>query len=116
MRRPLVVLGLGAVGIAAGLFSLHLARKEPAFWFARDTAGGAVALLAAGWTAIAAGLGSWLWRPGSRFGPLLTAAGFAWFLLEWNNPGSGSALVFTTGLVLYASCPPIVAHAVLARG
>ncbi len=25
--------------------------------------------------------------PGSRFGPLLTAAGFAWFLPEWNNPG-----------------------------
>ena len=37
--------------------------------------------------------------PESRFGPLLAAAGFAWFLPEWNNPGVGSALAFTVGLV-----------------
>jgi signal transduction histidine kinase len=35
-------------------------------------------------------------------------------LLEWNNPGAGSAFVFTTGLILYASAVPLVAHAVLA--
>ena len=49
-----------------------------------------------------------------RFGPLLTAAGFAWFLPEWNNPAIDSSLAFTIGLCLYAACPPLVAHAVLA--
>jgi signal transduction histidine kinase len=48
------------------------------------------------------------------FGPLLAAAGFAWFLTEWNNPGIDSALAFTTGLVAYGvACAPFVGHAVL---
>ena len=40
-------------------------------------------------------------------------AGFAWFVTEWNNPGAASSVVFTVGLVLYAACPPLVAHAAL---
>ena len=48
-----------------------------------------------------------------RFGELLAAAGCGWFLLEWNNPGVGSPLVFTIGLVLYAAAAPLVAHALL---
>ena len=72
-----------------------------------------VALVAAGWAAIAVGLLSWRRRPESRFGVLLAAAGFAWFVTEWNNPGVGSSLVFTFGLVGYAVCPPLVAHAAL---
>ncbi len=35
-------------------------------------------------------------------------------MLEWNNPGIGSALAFTIGLCLYAACAPLVGHAVLA--
>jgi signal transduction histidine kinase len=45
---------------------------------------------------------------------ILVAASFAWFLLEWDNPGAGSAFVFTIGLVLYAAAPPLVAHVMLA--
>jgi signal transduction histidine kinase len=52
-------------------------------------------------------------RPGSRFGLLLVAGGFGWFLLEWNSPGVVSSLAFTAGLVLYASSAPFVGHAVL---
>ena len=52
-------------------------------------------------------------RRGNRFGLLLICAGFAWFMAEWNNPGVESSVVFTLGLVLYASCPPLVAHAAL---
>jgi signal transduction histidine kinase len=52
-------------------------------------------------------------RGEGRLGGVLLAASFAWFLLEWNNPGNGSAFVFTLGLVLYVAAPPIVAHAVL---
>ena len=49
----------------------------------------------------------------ARLGVILVAASFAWFLLEWSNPAAGS-VVFTTGLVLYAAAPPLVAHAMLA--
>jgi signal transduction histidine kinase len=49
----------------------------------------------------------------ARLGAILVAASFAWFLLEWSNPAAGS-VVFTTGLVLYAAAPPLVAHAMLA--
>ena len=70
-------------------------------------------LLGTGWALIGCGLAAWVRQPDGRFGPLFAAAGFAWFLLEWNNPGIDSALAFTVGLCLYASCPPLVAHAVL---
>ena len=69
---------------------------------------------AAGWALVGCGLAFWGTEAGSRFGPLLTAAGFAWFLPEWNNPAIDSSLAFTIGLCLYAACPPLVAHAVLA--
>ncbi|HSC90612.1 MAG TPA: histidine kinase [Gaiellaceae bacterium] len=114
MPRTAVALAISALGIAAGSFTLDVAREDPGYWFAGDSALGAAALLGAGWTLIGCGLAAWARRPESRFGPLLVAAGFAWFLLEWNNPGIGSPLAFTAGLCLYASCPPLVAHALLA--
>jgi signal transduction histidine kinase len=116
MRRPLLALGVAAGGLAVGLFSLHVARSNSTFWFAGRSAADGTAFLAAGWAAIGTGLASWLRRPESRFGPLLAVAGFGWFVLEWNNENVGSAIAFTIGLVLYASCAPLVAHAVLAHG
>jgi signal transduction histidine kinase len=41
----------------------------------------------------------------------MVAAGLAWFLAEWDNPGAGVA--FTVGLVLRAACPPLIGHAAL---
>jgi hypothetical protein len=114
MGRWTIAVGVAALAIVAGAFTLDVARDHPSFWFAGSTDFAGAALLAAGWALIACGLAEWLRRPESAFGPLLAAAGFAWFLLEWNNPGIGSAFAFTIGLVLYASCPPLVAHAVLA--
>ena len=55
-----------------------------------------------------------LHSPARRVGVLFAAAGCAWFLLEWNNPGSDSALVFTIGLVCSALTPALVAHGALA--
>ena len=52
-------------------------------------------------------------RPGNLVGVLLVAAGFDWFVTEWNNPAVASAIVFTVGLLSYASCPPLIAQAVL---
>jgi signal transduction histidine kinase len=114
MARRATVFGIAALGLAVGAFSLVVARDDPTYWFAGTSTFAGVAFLAAGWALIACGLAFWLRRPASRFGPLLAAAGFAWFLLEWNNPGIGSALAFTVGLCLHAACPPLVGHAVLA--
>src|SRR2546428_3188255 len=63
---------------------------------------------------LTAGLHLRVRRPGNRAGYLLAAAGVAWFFVEWNNPGIGSSVAFTFGLVAYALAPPVVAHAILA--
>jgi signal transduction histidine kinase len=73
-----------------------------------------VALLGAGWALLACGSTFWGRRPGNAVGPLLVAASAGWFLAEWDNPGAGSAVVFTIGLALYATCPPLVGWAMLA--
>jgi signal transduction histidine kinase len=114
MRRRAIAVVLAALGVAVGAYSLDVAHDDPGYWFAGASTLDDLALLAAGWALIASGLAFWVRRPGNRFGPLLAAAGFAWFLPEWNNPGIGSALPFTIGLCLYAACPPLVGHAVLA--
>src|SRR5262245_10681515 len=114
MLRRAVALAISALGIAVGVSTLDVARDDPGYWFAGSSGLAGVALLAAGWALIACGLASWLQRPGSRWGLLLVAAGFAWFVPEWNNPGVTSALAATAGLFLYAACPPLVAHALLA--
>jgi signal transduction histidine kinase len=114
MGRQAAAVAISALGAAAGGFSLDVARDDPSRWFAGTSTVAGLSFLGAGWALIGVGLAFWLRRPGNRFGPLLAAAGFAWFLLEWNNPGVGSALVFTVGLCLYAACPPLAGHAVLA--
>jgi signal transduction histidine kinase len=87
---------------AAGVSALVIGRRYPEF----SVAGAAVAAeVLAGWALAAAGFAA-----GSR---LLVAAAVAWLLAEWNNPGVGSALVFTVGLVAPLATPPLVAHAAL---
>jgi signal transduction histidine kinase len=109
----LVALAVAGLGVAVGSYTLRVVARDPLSSFAGTSVVGRAALAGAGWALLAAGLGSWLRRPGARFGPLLAAAGFGWFALEWSNPGAGSALAFTAGLVLFASCPPLAAHAAL---
>jgi signal transduction histidine kinase len=112
----LALLGLiAAAAVALGAGTLLLVHRSPTTSLAEDSFAGAAALLGAGWLAIGGGLSAWRHRRDSRFGPVLVAAGTTWFLTEWINPGSGSALVFTTGLVLHAACPPLVAHAALVQ-
>ena len=102
----------GLVGGAIGAGSALIASRDPGYAFARSGARIAIELVA-GYAVIACGLAC-LRRPSSRrFGSWLVAAGCAWFLLEWNNPGVGSPLVFTVGLVLYAAAAPLLAHALL---
>ena len=109
--RHLVVL---AAGLALGVTALAVVRSAPGGSLAGASAGATVALAAVGWALIACGVVAWARRPASRFGPLLAAAGGAWFVAELNNPGAGSSLLFTLGLLGYAACPAVVAHAALA--
>src|SRR5581483_2381466 len=96
--RPLRLVLFAGV-LAIGGISLAIARDEPGFAFAGSSAAGAAALLGAGLALAGCGLASWSRQPGNRTGPLLLAAGAAWLLAEWNNPGSGSALAFSLGLL-----------------
>jgi signal transduction histidine kinase len=107
-------LALWPAGLAFGALSLAIARHEPGYAFAGASPGRDAIELAVGYALIAGGLVAWArWR-GSRFGALLTAVGFGWFLLEWDNPGIASGAGFAIGLALYAVAPPLVAHSALA--
>ena len=111
MRRA-VWLATWPLDAAWGATAVLLARSDPSYAFANTTATATVELLA-GYALIVSGLVCWRRGRARRFGVLLVAGGWAWFLVEWDNPGVGSGLVFTAGLVLYMAAPPIVAHAVL---
>jgi signal transduction histidine kinase len=102
-----------SAGLAFGALSVALARGEPAFSFAGASALRGAAELIAGYGLLAVGLVAWARRGEGRLAAILITASFAWFVLEWNNPGNGSAFVFTVGLVLYVAAPPIVAHVAL---
>jgi len=103
-----------AAGLAVGVFSLAVARAGAGYSFGGASAGAGAAELGAGYALLGVGLAAWMRPRQARLGAILVAASFAWFLLEWNNPAAGSAVVFTIGLVLYAAAPPLVAHAMLA--
>ena len=88
---------LWPVGLALGAFSLALARDEPLSRLQGISLEGAVALLGAGWALARLRARVLEPAPGNAVGPLLVAAGSAWFLAELDNPGVGSPVVFTSG-------------------
>jgi signal transduction histidine kinase len=106
--------GVAIAGAAVGIASVLVARRHPDVSLAGDAPWASAAQLLAGWGLVAAGLAHGAPRPASRSGPLLAAAGLAWFLVEANDPEVGSSLIFTAGLALFAACPPLLAHAALA--
>jgi signal transduction histidine kinase len=113
MRRTAVAVAISCLGLAAGVLTLDVARDDPGYWFAGSSTLDAAVLLVTGWALIGCGVVAWARDPSAHLGPFFAAAGFAWFAVEWNNPGIDSAPAFTLGLCLYAACPPLVAHAVL---
>ena len=108
LRFAVLVAGLGL-----GVFSMAVARGGAGYSFGGSSAFAGAAELVAGYALLAVGFTAWMRPRQARLGAILVAASFAWFLLEWSNPAAGS-VVFTTGLVLYAAAPPLVAHAMLA--
>jgi signal transduction histidine kinase len=105
---------LGAIGFAFGLLSLAVARSAPGGSFGGTSSVAALAEVAAGWSLITVGLVESQRRPTIHPGLLLAGAGIGWFFVEWNNPGLGSSVAFTFGLIGSALAPPLVAHAALA--
>jgi signal transduction histidine kinase len=106
-------LGIGALAIGFGAGSLAIARHSPVGSFAGNSVRDGIIELAVGWSLALAGLAFWARRAGNHFGPVLAAAGIAWFLPEWSNPDVGISPAFTLGLVAFVSCTPLVAHAAL---
>ncbi|MDQ6778800.1 MAG: histidine kinase [Actinomycetota bacterium] len=106
-------LGMVLAGVALGAASLAIARAHPGGSLGGGSPAGNVALFGAGLSLVVTGAAALARRTTRRFGALLAAAGFAWFFVELNNPGIGSGLAFTVGLVTYAGCPPLAAHAAL---
>jgi signal transduction histidine kinase len=105
---------LCVAGFALGAVSLSIASDAPASSFAGGSFGEAVALLAPGWALVAGALVVSASRRRNRVAALLVAVSCAWFVAEWDNPGVGSAPVFTIGLCLFAAGPPLVAWLMLA--
>src|SRR5215470_18118812 len=103
-----------AAGLGFGMFSLAVARRGAGYALGGGSVTAGAAELIAGYALLAVGLAAWLRPRQARLGVILVAASVAWFVPGWDNPGAGSAVVFTAGLALYAAAPPLVAHAMLA--
>jgi signal transduction histidine kinase len=106
-----VILAAFAVLLAVAAVTVVIVRTGPADAMAGDS----VALLAGGIAVSAAVVGAALRtlarRPGARFPLLLAGAGVAWLLSDWDAPGAGVA--FSTGLLLWAAWPSLLAHGAL---
>jgi signal transduction histidine kinase len=111
-------------GVAFGLVTVLIASKAPFYSFTgvpvladnayvRVSVARAALELSAGWALLVVGAVA-LTRGATRFGGLLIAACFVWFVVDWNNPGTRWTLPFTIGLALSAATAPVVAHAGLA--
>ncbi|MEU1198696.1 histidine kinase [Streptomyces sp. NPDC005813] len=111
MPIRLLLFGLGA---ALSLVTVDIARAERGFSTALTTPHGLMALLGTGWALLMCALALSRRHSDRRTGLLLFVASYAWFLPEWDNPGTTSSVVFSLGLALNAACPAAVAHAVLA--
>jgi PAS domain S-box-containing protein len=72
----------------------------------------AVLTLLLGWSFALSGLVAWSRRPQNRFGPLMVAAGFAWFLTSL--AAANASIPFTVGGVLQNLPYAIIVHLLLA--
>ena len=107
MRRA--VPALAAAGVACGLVYLALVLATDHV----DDPGLTAALgLLVGWSFIGTGLFAWSRTPGNRTGPLMAAAGFAWFATSVSV--SHADLVHTFGIAVDGLFPVLVGHLLMA--
>ena len=74
----LALVGLGLVGLVGGVVALAVSLSSDHLGDVQT--GGAVFTPLVGWSFIGTGLFAWWRRPDNRFGALMTAVGFVWFL------------------------------------
>ncbi|NUV63150.1 sensor histidine kinase [Streptomyces sp. CAI-85] len=106
---------LFGLGVALSGVTVVIARAERGFSTALTTSYGPAALLGTGWALLIGALVVGRRTSAGRTGPLLFLAAYAWFLPEWDNPGTTSSVVFSLGLALDAACPAVVGHLALAH-
>jgi len=107
LRRALALVAIegfvvGLVALAIILASDHI----------DDNAVNATLLVFVGWSFIGAGLYAWWRRPDNRFGALLTAVGFAYFLGALT--GADAGWLFTIGVLLSSVHLAVFVHMLLA--
>ena len=105
--------GIGAGGMALGLVSLSLARRNEWFLFSEASPFDAAVWVAAGWLLLAGVVVFGSRRKSNRVVPVLIASGCAWLVAGWDFPGAGSAPAFTIGLAATGACPPLIGWAML---
>src|SRR6478609_1145713 len=104
---------LSALSVVTGLVAANVAGHGP--WLSvAGSPGGTALLLSGGWVPACGALVFGWSRPRRRMADVTLVASSAWFVGHWATPGTGSSLVFTAGLLLSASAPPVVAWAWLA--
>src|SRR3954468_2050519 len=111
--RQWVLFSIGVTGVAAAVASCALALESDAV--AGQLGEPLVVAMLSVWLSlsyIVCGLVAWSRRPGSRFGPLMIAAGFTNFLatLVWSE----NDLLFTLGQSLDFVAPVVFLHVFLA--
>ena len=109
----IVLVTVPAAGVVVGLTTARLARRADTASLAGRDPLADILLLAVGWALIIAGLVLIRRAADRTAGMLLTAAGFAWFIADWDNQFADSPILFTAGLIGAAVCPVLVGHAVL---
>jgi signal transduction histidine kinase len=99
-----------AYGLAAELVATHDGRLTT---YAGASGWATAADLLAGFSLIAAGLLTWRFRPATPVGPLVVAAGLAWFAPDWVGWEGGPAIVRSTGMLLAGTWLAVLVHSVL---
>jgi signal transduction histidine kinase len=107
LRRALGLVALEALAVGLGALAIALSSNHSAPGTAE-----AVVFLFVGWSFVGVGLFAWWRRPDSRFGLLMAAVGFAWFLgalVSADNPW-----LFTLGVLLVNLHAAVFGHMLLA--
>jgi len=109
LRLVLVPVAL-ACGLTAEIVATHTGQSTT---YAGASVWAVGLELVAGWGLVAAGLATWQLRPGVT-GPLVVAAGVAWFAPDLVGWEGGPALARSVGMLAAGIWLPLLVHAVLA--
>jgi signal transduction histidine kinase len=107
LRRALLLVAVE--GLVVGLVALALVASSD---HVEAPAAQGLIIGFIGWSFIGVGLYAWWRRPENRFGVLMTAVGFAWFLQALT--AADSSWLFTIGVLLSSLYAAVFVHMVLA--